>query len=813
MSWTERFGSSAVNPSDVSYLALAFSVSAVLVWPAEGGDDVLARLIDATPAGPGLSISLPDATQGSNGFDTLINNLGADTITVLDAAGGTIGTVAAGSVRYFYLRSNSTVAGTWGSLNIGSLTSSIDAATLAGLGLRAVGTSLQTAFTTTTFSAGFTISATDRAKAYVWTGGTGTLTLPLVSDLDGAFFFEIRNQGTGVLTIACSGGELIDASASIALQPTESCFVHVGPSAYYTVGRGRNAQFGFTLLVKAITGGTVTLTSTEAANVVHRYTGVLVSNAEIVLPSYVQVYYVSNQTTGAFTVTFKTAGVGTTVTVPQGQNAVLFCDGTNVINSSTTVAGISSLTLNQGSAASPSINYSGDTTTGYYQPSSGNVGITISGTQKINVNTNGIQAPSGGTAVVPSYAFLGDTNNGWWAPAADTQAWSTNGVERLRIANTVITPTIPIAPPLGAVATPSYTFTGDLNTGMWSPGADLLAFSANGLEAFRINASQQQLAFAGTNALPSYSFTGDPNTGVYRVLADVLGIATGGTLAVQVTASGAVQGLAGTSSLPQYSFIGDPDSGLYSVSADVLAVVAGAVESARFGAGTLRVNGGAYGILGTREGLTYGGGGPNSNADAFVMEANGNTGMSFLTTNTATAQILFGDTDSNAAGGIAYLHASDTFRYSANGTSMSLFSDGRFAGTNLHNTGTVTGTANQFIASGTLFTPTGFTGINVTALTPRTCQWIRVGNVVTVSGACNITTTAAATSRFSLSIPIASNLANTFELCGSFGALVAVADTMFTVSGDTTNDRAFFEFVSGGGVSREVFYTYTYVVL
>jgi hypothetical protein len=42
---------------------------------------------------------------------------------------------------------------------------------------------------------------------------------------------------------------------------------------------------------------------------------------------------------------------------------------------------------------------------------------------------------------------------------------------------------------LGAVGTPSYTFTGDLNTGMWSPAADTIAFSEGGAEAMRINSA------------------------------------------------------------------------------------------------------------------------------------------------------------------------------------------------------------------------------------------------------------------------------------------------------------------------------------
>jgi hypothetical protein len=46
-----------------------------------------------------------------------------------------------------------------------------------------------------------------------------------------------------------------------------------------------------------------------------------------------------------------------------------------------------------------------------------------------------------------------------------------------------------IANALGAVGTPPYTFTGDLNTGMWSPAADTLAFSTNGAEVARLTSA------------------------------------------------------------------------------------------------------------------------------------------------------------------------------------------------------------------------------------------------------------------------------------------------------------------------------------
>ena len=51
---------------------------------------------------------------------------------------------------------------------------------------------------------------------------------------------------------------------------------------------------------------------------------------------------------------------------------------------------------------------------------------------------------------------------------------------------------------LGTALLPSYTFNGDLNTGMWSPAADTIAFSTNGGERYRVG-PLGQLGIAGAN--------------------------------------------------------------------------------------------------------------------------------------------------------------------------------------------------------------------------------------------------------------------------------------------------------------------------
>lgn len=83
--------------------------------------------------------------------------------------------------------------------------------------------------------------------------------------------------------------------------------------------------------------------------------------------------------------------------------------------------------------------------------------------------------------------------------------------KRTAINNILNANTIPyIANGLGAVATPSYTFTGDLNTGMWSPAADTLAFSEGGAEAMRIT-SAGNVGIGTTTPAVKLDVSGDMN--------------------------------------------------------------------------------------------------------------------------------------------------------------------------------------------------------------------------------------------------------------------------------------------------------------
>jgi hypothetical protein len=87
----------------------------------------------------------------------------------------------------------------------------------------------------------------------------------------------------------------------------------------------------------SITGGTTTLSTSNGADDQSRSlcidaTGVLVSNGVIIVPSKSKMYMVRNGTSGAFTLTVKTAA-GTGVAIPQTSTVVIvYCDGVNVVS-------------------------------------------------------------------------------------------------------------------------------------------------------------------------------------------------------------------------------------------------------------------------------------------------------------------------------------------------------------------------------------------------------------------------------------------------------------------------------------------------
>lgn len=94
-----------------------------------------------------------------------------------------------------------------------------------------------------------------------------------------------------------------------------------------------------------------------------------------------------------------------------------------------------------------------------------------------------------GAVGAPSITFLGDLNTGMWSSGADIINWSTGGVSSMQLGSNALAlgTNFVFASQLGAVGAPGYSFIGDLNTGMWSPAADNLAWSIGGIHGMRLD--------------------------------------------------------------------------------------------------------------------------------------------------------------------------------------------------------------------------------------------------------------------------------------------------------------------------------------
>jgi len=401
--YTNPFTGQTVSPAQVSYESLTISTNTTLQWPVNGTSSVLttANIIEVTATTTGLNLLMPVASQVSVGQAVIIRNIGSNAFTVTDNSGGTIVSIASGIAQYVYLTSNSTAAGTWSTVTFGAGTSAANAATLAGYGLTAIGSTLNQQYYAITYTSNTTLSSSARAQMNVWQGGAGTITLPSASTVGANWFTIFKNDGAGILTLTPNGTDTIDGNSNQQLQLNESIvLVSSGSTAgWYSFAYGRSNQFVYTELALVVTGGTTTLTSTQASNTIQIYTGTLTSNQTIVVPSTVQLYAVTNNTTGSYTFTVKTsASGGATVVIAQNTSLILICDGTNVYNAASgSSSSISSLTLGNGSTSVPSLKFLGDLNTGLYLPASGQLGIVITNTELAYFSAAGLIVNGSGT--------------------------------------------------------------------------------------------------------------------------------------------------------------------------------------------------------------------------------------------------------------------------------------------------------------------------------------------------------------------------------------------------------------------------------
>ena len=401
--YTSPFTGTVITPTDVSYEALNFSANTTLYWPTtvNSSETVAARIIDCAASTTGLSIALPNASQGALGTDILFRNLGANAFTITDNTGGASITVAVGAARYFYLTDNTSQAGVWGSVAFGVGTSVADAAALAGLGLTTYNGKIATAMNVVDTLVVPTLSQENSGITYNWLGGTATITLPNVQNVNPGWFIAFRNGGTGTLNFntVSGSGQTINASPSIATNPTDSGFIAYDPTSdgFITIGWTVPTAVTFNSAsydVDTIVGNTLDLSS--YAPIIQTYiaqSGTRTQTLNVILPAITQLYVLVNNTNqSGYNITFKCKGsTATPLILYAGTVLTVLSDGINIYPLVTSSTGI--FYASDGSVSVPSFSFNNDTTTGLYLKNTGNLGISANGVELIDVNNNNPSSP------------------------------------------------------------------------------------------------------------------------------------------------------------------------------------------------------------------------------------------------------------------------------------------------------------------------------------------------------------------------------------------------------------------------------------
>ena len=633
-SFTNTFGGTVIYPADVSYRAIALTANTTLTWPTELATDtnVVASIMDVTPSVGSLTIRMPDATQASVGQTALFFNVGASSFTVADNGGNTIQTIAAGEAWQIYLTGNSTVNGTWRPVQYGVGTSSASASALAGAGLKAITTTLNQAAPTTLLSADYTLTSVDRARVLVWNGGAGTFTMPSAAAAGNDWFFDARNSGSGGLTIAPSGGELINGQASLVFNPGDSARVITDGSNFYTIGYGQSATFAFDYVSISLTGqpSPYTLSGTNLNRIAYQFSGVLTANMEIIVPNTIQQYWVRNNTTGTYTLTVKTSG-GTGVVVVQNGASILYCDGTNVVQAETASLSVPVSISQGGTGATTSgtalVNLGGTSlgiglfTATNSATARASIGAAASGANNDITSLNALTTPlstaqggTGQTTYTNGQLLIGNTTGNTLAKSTLTAGAGvsiTNGAGTITIAATGpdTFPGAGIAYSTGTAWGTSYTTTGTGTT---------LALSASP-------------AFTGTPTAPTAA--GGTSTTQIATTAFVVGTAFSTALPGQAGNAGKYVTTDG--SLASWSFVN-----LATGVTGTLPVASGGTGQTSYTDGQLLIGNSTGNTLtkatltaGTNIGITNGSGAITVGLTGTVAVGNGGTGATALTLN------------------------------------------------------------------------------------------------------------------------------------------------------------------------------------
>jgi hypothetical protein len=389
----------------------------------------------------GQTYTLPDATTIATGVAFLFNNIATGTLTIQDYATGPIGTIPSGGAGAVFLTNNATVGGTW------------DLHSYLPEGVT---------FGTNAFNLGSAV-----VSGGTWQGGT----------------IQPAYGGTGLTTFVGANNALYSTGASTLTAGTLP--ITAGGTGQTTAADAFNALSPMTT-----TGDIIYEASSAVAARLPIGTSGQVLTVSGGIPEWGAISGASTLQNQEYTAT---AGQTTfAVTYTAGSIEGVYRNGIKLGTTDYTASSGTDIVLASGAVVGDLICIVSFT----------NVGVLTAGVNTVSF---------GSTGLTPGTAASGDiVVSGTLAVASGgTGVTTSTGTGSTVLSNspTLVTPVLGSATAtqlttgLGSAAAPSITFTGDTNTGIFSPAADTIAFSEGGVEAARFDASGRLLIGTTTSGV------------------------------------------------------------------------------------------------------------------------------------------------------------------------------------------------------------------------------------------------------------------------------------------------------------------------
>jgi len=153
----------------------------------------------------------------------------------------------------------------------------------------------------------------------------------------------------------------------------------------------------------------------------------------------------------------------------------------------------------------------------------------------------------------------------------------------------------------------------------------------------------------------------------------------------------------------------------------------------------------------------------------------------------------------------------DVTAFKFRGNSFTLPSADGAAGATLQTDGSKNLSFGTIISSG-VYLPVSSNITNVSASTTYTCQWMRVGAVVTVSGQIDIDPVANADTVLGITIPVSSAFTLDYQ-CGGTAVMPAVSRECAAIVADPGNNRVLLKYSATNTAVNSFYFSFTYQVI